>query len=400
MRFSANARFARTLTVAAVAVSMTAVGIGEARAERTIRLDAGSVIPVRLNDSISSSESRKGDTFTATIKNTDGEDYGLPTGTKVDGLVTGARPQRDKDPGVLEISFQRIRMPDGRSYAIDGSLIGLDNKSVDRRPDGRLVAKPSHKNDRLTYAGYGAGAGLVVGLLTRRPVEDAVLGGLLGYGFSALQKGHSDARDVVLKPGTELGVRIDRRATLTSYDDSQDSHSNRDTNLNGSSDSRYRRDEGTPPQDNRYHRDDVNGSSDSRVSTDRQDYGTANRTDTTDVGVMMDDRDIRFESTARPIITRNDVVLVPASPILRAAKIPYTYDGRSQTLRATGTSEPVRVAIGSNIAIVNGTRRVRMEAPAQRINGSVYVPMKFLSIATGDNVKYDAASRTVVITSR
>jgi len=382
MRFLAIEKLSHALTVAAIAVNMTAFGIGAAQAERTIRLDAGTVIPVRLNDTISSSESRKGDSFTATVKTADGEDYGLPSGTKVDGVVTGVRAQRDKDPGIVEVSFQRIRMPDGRSYAIDGSLIGLDNKSVDRRTDGRLIAKPSHKNDRLTYAGYGAGAGLIVGLITKRPLEDALLGGLLGYGFSALQKGHSDARDVVLKPGTEMGVRIDRRATLTAYDENEDNRSHRDNN---------------EPY---------------RVSTDRQDYGTANRVgpgnrpgsltdrdDSTDVGVMIDDRDVRFESTARPILNRNDVVLVPAAPVLRSAKVPYEYDTHSQTLRATGTSEPVRVAVGSSIAVVNGTRRVRMEAPAQRINGTIYVPMKFLSIATGYNVHYDVPSKTVVLTS-
>lgn len=384
MRFCNLNRVIQALAIASVAANMTVMSSGEALAERTIRLDAGSVIPVRLNDTLNSSESRKGDTFTATVKATDGEDYGLPAGTKVDGVVTGARPQRDKEPGVIEVSFQRIRLPDGHSYAIDGSLIGLDNKSVERRTDGRLIAKPSHRNDRLTYAGYGAGAGLIVGLLTKRPLEDALLGGLLGYGFSALQKGQSNARDVVLKPGTEMGVRIDRRATLTSYDDYQTNRDNR-----GSNSDQY------------------------RVSTDRHDYGTATRSDTTsdrfdqngditdstDVGVLVDDRDVTFDSTARPIVNRDNVVLVPAIPVLRAARIPYTYDSHSRSLRATGTIEPVRAAVGSRIAVVNGTHRVRLEAPVQRINGEIYVPMKYLALATGYSVHYDSPSRTVVLTS-
>jgi len=394
MKIFSTKRAFQALTVAGLAVNITAFTLSGALADRTIRLDAGSVIPVRLNDTISSNDSHKGDTFTATVKSADGEDYGLPEGTKVDGTVTGVRPQRDKEPGVLELAFRRIRLPDGHSYAIDGSLIGLDNKSVDRRSDGRLIAKPSHRNDRLTYAGYGAGAGLIVGLLTKRPLEDALLGGLLGYGFSALQKGHSDARDVVLKPGTELGVRVDRQATLTSYGDSEDRDRGR------SDESHYRIDGENP----RNHRD---GLDTGRESSDRRDYGTASRTDTSgqydsrdEVGVMIDDRDVRFDSTARPIVTRNDVVLVPVAPVLRAAHVPYQYDSRAQTLRATGTSEPARLSIGSSIAIVNGNHRVRMEAPAQRINGTVYVPMRFLSLATGYDVRYDSASRTVVLTSR
>ena len=124
--------------------------------------------------------------------------------------------------------------------------------------------------------------------MTKHPLEDTVLGGLLGYGFSALQKGHSDARDVVLKPGAEMGVQIDRSATLTSYDDN--------------SDTRYRHDENS---DTRYHR----GEEPDRLANDRQDYGIGDRVDRpsdrderpvdrsdyADVGVMVDDKDVRFD---------------------------------------------------------------------------------------------------------
>ena len=105
-------------------------------------------------------------------------------------------------------------------------------------------------------------------------------------------------------------------------------------------------------------------------------------------------------STARPILSRDNVVLVPVAPVLRAAKVPYTYASSRQTLSATGSADPVRAVVGSSIAIVNGERRVRMEAPVQRLNGAVYVPLKFLSLATGYDVRYDAPSRTVILTSR
>jgi len=374
--------FIRTLKAAALGFALSAMASTAALAERTIRLDPGAVIPVRLNDPISSNNSQKGDTFTATVKSAEGEDYGLPPGTKVDGLITGVRPQRDKDPGVIEVAFQRVRLPDGRSYAIDGSLIGLDNKSVDRRSDGRLIAKPGHQNDRLTFAGYGAGAGLIVGLLTKHPLEDTALGGLLGYGFGALQKSHSNARDVVLKPGTEMGVRIDRRTTITASD-VQVKLDRRDSDK-----AHYRVSSDREDGANSDHRDGLRG--------DR----AVDNPDPTEIGVMIDDRDVRFESTARPIINRNDVVLVPIVPVLRAAKIPYTYDPKLESLRATGTVDPVRIAVGSRIAVVNGERRVRLEAPAQRINGTMYVPMKFLALATGYAAHYDSGSKTVVLTSK
>jgi len=368
----AIASFRSRLAMTSIAVGLAAAMSIPAFAARTVRLQAGSVIPVRLNDKLSSDESRKGDRFTATVRSREGEDYGLPEGTKVDGVVTGVRPQRDNDPGVIDLAFRRVSLPDGRSYPIQGSLIGLDNQSVDRRPDGRLVARPGHRNDHLTYAGYGAGAGLIVGMLTKHPIEDALLGGLLGYGYSALQNGHNDARNVVLDPGTEMGVRLDRQAVFTTYDQSDNDH-------------RYRYSD-----ESRYHEQD-NGD---RVEARQNDRDWRDRAA---VGVMIGDRDVRFDSAAQPIINQNDIVLVPLVPVLRAAHVPFTYYARTQTLRATGTGEPVRLSVGSDIAVQDG-RRIRLDGTVQRINGTLYAPMRALALATGDDVRYDSGSRTVVIT--
>ncbi|HLJ56278.1 MAG TPA: stalk domain-containing protein [Chthonomonadaceae bacterium] len=361
-----NDHFGTAFTRAGMLVVAACCVAAPAWADRSIRLDRGSVIPVRLNDALSSDRSRKGDTFSTSVRAGDGEDYGLPPGTRIDGVVSGARPQRGRDPGVIELSFDRVRLPDGRSYAVDGSLIGLDNKSVDRRSDGRLVAKPSHQNDRLTYAGYGAAAGLIVGLLSNHPLEDTTLGGLIGFGLGSLQKSKSSARDVVLKPGTEMGVRIDNQATVPVGLRSGDIRPS------------YRVRAGAP------------------------DFGTGGRPDAvdpTEIGAMLDDKDITFASTARPIITRGDVVLVPIVPILRAERVPYRYDGTTQTLRTTATA-PVRLVVGSPIAVVDGDHRVRLEAPVQRINGTLYAPMKALSLATGCAVRFDEGSKTVVLTTR
>ncbi len=79
-------------SAAALVVNLAFAGSHAAQADRTILLDAGTVIPVRLNDPISSSDSRKGDTFNATVKTVDAEDYGLPSGTSVEGHCTRRPP--------------------------------------------------------------------------------------------------------------------------------------------------------------------------------------------------------------------------------------------------------------------------------------------------------------------
>ena len=103
--------------------------------------------------------------------------------------------------------------PDGREVKLKGSLIGLDSKNVTTDKSGRLIAKKGHKTDRLTYVGYGAGAGLLIGVITNQKgvLKDTAIGAGLGYLFGALQKDHSKkVSDVALKSGTEMGVRLDR----------------------------------------------------------------------------------------------------------------------------------------------------------------------------------------------
>jgi hypothetical protein len=332
------------------------------QAARAAGLDAGTVLPVRLNTPLSSKDSQPGDTFTATLRPDSGLGaYGLPRGTRVEGVVRDARPEHDRRPGVLDLDFRRVLLPDGESYPIEGSLIGLDNKSVRKTPDGRLIATPSHQNDRLTYLGYGAGAGFVIGALTHRPFEDTVLGGGLGLLLGSLQNRNHQARDVNLKVGTELGVRLDQRLSLTGSD-------------NGGT-VRYHITEGDNPG-----------------AGDIQDHGD-NRIG---IGVMVGDRNINFDGNAQPFTSRG-VVLVPVRPVLDALHVSYRYDADARMIRVTGDRGTVRLALGSTIAVRADGQRVRLEAPAQRLNGTIYVPIRFLELASGRTATYDPGSRTVVI---
>ncbi|HZH98311.1 MAG TPA: stalk domain-containing protein, partial [Fimbriimonadaceae bacterium] len=105
-------------------------GTGDVTQRETMRRDApvrllaeGTVIPVVLNDSITSDRSRAGDVFTATVQTSNRDSYGaLPTGTKVEGSVVTAKPQQGNDPGIDELAFKRIILPDGRNFAMNGSL--------------------------------------------------------------------------------------------------------------------------------------------------------------------------------------------------------------------------------------------------------------------------------------
>ncbi len=177
---------------------------------KAIRLDAGTVIPFRLDHNLSSNGATVGQKFWATIDTNGAASYqGLPTGTTLEGRVSTAKPKTGDTPGVLGLAFDRVRLPDGSSYAIHGSLIGLDSKSVYEDANGRLIARSDSRSDNLKYVGYGAGAGVLLAIATKGNVlTNALIGGALGYLFGEIQKNPSKARDVSLAQGTKFGVRL------------------------------------------------------------------------------------------------------------------------------------------------------------------------------------------------
>lgn len=199
----------------AALVAFGGTGVQAQTRARTVALSAGTVTAVRLQDELSSSESRKGDRFVATVDDKSDNEWksdALPSGSTLKGYVRSVSQHHDKTPGTLDLAFDRVVLPDGRAYSIQGSLISLDNKSITKDKNGRLVAKKSHSTNRLTYVGYGAGAGALVSLITgrKRILEDSLLGAGAGYLFGALEKGKTPS-DVKLKAGTQMGVRLDNR---------------------------------------------------------------------------------------------------------------------------------------------------------------------------------------------
>jgi hypothetical protein len=187
---------------------------------RTQVIQSDTVLPVRLDTQLSSNESRNGDRFTATVRTDSDSYYGfLPAGTRVEGRVVAARARQGNDPGVIELDFQRLRLPNGRAYDIDGQLISLDNKSIIRDENGMIRSRNTgSKDNRTVYAGYGAGAGLIVGLLTKRPLEGTLIGGLLGYIGGQAQREQNRPSDVRLNPGTEFGVRLTQDVAIRQAD--------------------------------------------------------------------------------------------------------------------------------------------------------------------------------------
>ncbi|KIL41128.1 hypothetical protein SD70_08790 [Gordoniibacillus kamchatkensis] len=74
------------------------------------------------------------------------------------------------------------------------------------------------------------------------------------------------------------------------------------------------------------------------------------------------------------------------------------WDGDTETVTVKKDDSTIKLKIGSLSATVNG-KTTAMAAPAQLIDSSTFVPVRFLSENFGIQVGYDDATRTVSLTS-
>ncbi len=177
---------------------------------RTVFIPQGTVVPVSLDTPLSSATARLGDGFTVTVKSEQEGDAEFPRGTRLYGVIVGVQKAGDGQPGTLDLDFREAHLPDGSRVRLDGALISLDDESVTRSESGRLTATAKAKDDRLLMIGIGAGAGLLIGKLTKGNVlVGGLIGAAAGYLYSEILKPKGEAKNVDVKAGTVFGVRMD-----------------------------------------------------------------------------------------------------------------------------------------------------------------------------------------------
>ncbi|MHB8636346.1 MAG: stalk domain-containing protein [Fimbriimonadaceae bacterium] len=165
------------------------------------------VIPVRFDSRLSTADSRRGDTFTATPE----RDDVFPRGATVEGHVVRVTAKTKRRAASMDLAFDDVRMPDGSRYDIVGVPIPLSSKFVDRDRDGHYVAKPAIRKD--TAVGIGALAGLIIGTILHKPFEGTFVGTLAGI-LVASSAGADDS--LVINQGAEAGVLFQRTVRFDS----------------------------------------------------------------------------------------------------------------------------------------------------------------------------------------
>ncbi|MBC7807595.1 MAG: copper amine oxidase N-terminal domain-containing protein [Akkermansiaceae bacterium] len=91
-------------------------------------------------------------------------------------------------------------------------------------------------------------------------------------------------------------------------------------------------------------------------------------------------------------------VLVPLRGVFERLGATVAYDGGTKSILAVRGATTVQLKLGDAQAQVNGATRT-LAVPAQAVNGTTLVPLRFVSEALGAAVKWQAASRTVIIST-
>lgn len=186
----------------AVAGLALAFAASSALAQSRVVLPAGSVILVRTTSPLQSSSARKGQTFYANVEESIGVDEytAIPAGSRVRGTITLATPASRQQSGVIDVVFDRLILPSGATYQIDGKLTSTD--SAERR---QIDSDP---NAHVVLVGERAGIGAAIAGAGSSSSSNNI--------FAALGNLLSEGRDVNVAAGTQLAVELASPVTVRS----------------------------------------------------------------------------------------------------------------------------------------------------------------------------------------
>jgi plastocyanin len=110
-----------------------------------------------------------------------------------------------------------------------------------------------------------------------------------------------------------------------------------------------------------------------------------------EIKIMLDGKSLSFGE--QPVIV-NGRTLVPYRAIAEKLGATVSYDGASKSVTVTKGSNVYVLGLSSKMVSINGVE-VTLDVPAQLINNSTFVPLRFLSENLGIQVGYDSATKTV-----
>ncbi|MEQ1923851.1 MAG: hypothetical protein ABL952_15205 [Pyrinomonadaceae bacterium] len=182
-------------------------------------VDTGTIMRVRMNQTISSKTAKVGNTFTVTVTEPVYSNNGvvvIPTGSTLTGKVNSVKmAAKGGKPGEIDASFISVKLPNGISRTINGSLTDLDaNKSASDNEGG--VSGDKMKNRKIIFIGGGAAGGAILGAIVGGGKSTAI-GAIAGAGAGLLGEMLLKGPEAEVKSGTEFGVYLNQAISLPKF---------------------------------------------------------------------------------------------------------------------------------------------------------------------------------------
>lgn len=310
----------------ALAVSASAV---------TVLVPENTVIPVTLDNPLSSVTNRVGDVFSAHYEGITGGEF--PHYTNFTGKVRSVTQASGTTAGEIGVDFVSAHLPDGTSVPIIGQLTSLDEASVKTDPDtGRLVGTSEARKASGKFIAIGAGAGLLIGELSgKNEILYTVLGAAAGYLYGQNKGEPAIGKDVQVPADTKFGILLTQDVTIPDP---------KSAAMPGST--------GAGPN--------------------------------TGPGWQVTFKNLQ------PMMSGNDL-MVPFRSVMNSIEMPFDYYPATKRIRVNNYESQAVHTVGTRIIDVNG-QYTRMDTASRIINGSLYVPASYIELLTGRTAYWNQKS--------
>ncbi|MEQ1606244.1 MAG: hypothetical protein ABL999_15395 [Pyrinomonadaceae bacterium] len=182
-------------------------------------VETGTIMRARMNTTISSKTAVVGNTFTSTVTEPVYSSTGvvvIPTGSTLTARVTDVKKAaKGGEPGQIDVSFVSVKLPNGKTRSINGSLTELESGKTKSDNEGSATGAKM-KNRKIIFIGGGAAGGAVLGAMVGGGKATAI-GAVIGAGAGFLGERFMKGPEAEVKSGTEFSVYLNQAIAMPKF---------------------------------------------------------------------------------------------------------------------------------------------------------------------------------------